>query len=190
MKLRWSKRNRLLAIAASALAIFMVVAMTVGWSGTEVCRRCGRELHYAEWRLGLDGPVVHRVSRNETETPFSKALTPLLESQPCLNEWCFATGGNYTVVFFSKSCAIGHGRHLLQAIRSTNVAAFLQQLGKSAETNSLWRWRDRLLDPEHSRTAAMAVANAEDDRDEGQTWPMAAEAFFREMRGLQPAERR
>lgn len=185
---RWSKRNRLLAIAASVLAIFMVVAMTVGWSGNEVCRRCGRELHYAEWRLGLDGPVVHRVSRKETETPISQALTPLLEGRRCSHDWCFAAGGNYTVVF-SKSCAIGGGRHLWQAVRSTNAAEFLKELGRSKETNSLWRWRDRLLDPKQSLDAVMAIASGEDNREEAQTWPVTAEALFREVRELQPAER-
>jgi hypothetical protein len=185
MASRWSKRNRLLVIAAGALAGFVAVATTVGWSGNEVCRRCGRELHYREWRLGLGGPVVHRVSRNETETPISKVLTPLFEGQRCSHEWCFAAGGNYTVVFFSKSCAIGGGRHLWQAVRSTNVAAFLEELGKSSETNSLWRWRDRLLDPKQSRIAVIAVASSGDDRDEGQAWPVAAEATFQD---LQPTE--
>lgn len=180
-----SKRNRLLVIAAGALAAFLVVALTVGWSGNEVCRRCGRELHYREWRLGLDGPVIRRVARSETETPISKVLTPLVGGQRCSHEWFFAAGGNYTVVFFSKSCAIGPGRHLWRAVQSTNVATFLEELGRSKGTNSLWRWRNRLFDPKQSQDAVIAVAIAEDNRDETLTWAAAAEA---EWISLHPLE--
>lgn len=174
-------------LACSGLAFGLVLTACL-WPGrfaySSVCSLCGLESRNSEIHLGLFETQFAPTQQLETNA-ISNVLLSRRELLNHQHAWVFAAGGGAGI-----KCAIGHGRHLRQAVRSTNVAAFLQQLGKSSETNSLWRWRDRLLDPEQSRDAVMAVANAEDDRDEAQTWPMAAEAIFRELRKLQPAGRR
>jgi hypothetical protein len=177
-------------LACSGLAVGVVLAACV-WPGRygyrSVCSVCGLEQWNSEVRLGPLEVPWGMLSSDETN-----AVSVILMNHPLISghqhDWIFASGSGGGGIWFSKGA--GRGRHLWQAVRSTNAAEFLKELGRSKETNSLWRWRDRLLDPKQSLDAVMAIASGEDNREEAQTWPVAAEAFFREVRELQPAERR
>ena len=169
-------------LTCSGLALGLVLVACV-WPGrfgySSVCSLCGLESRNTEIHFGLFETRFAPTQQLETN-----AMAAVLLNRPELlnhqHTWVFATGGGAGV-----KCAIGHGRHLWQAVHSTTVATFLEVLGSAKETNSLWRWRDRLLDPKQSRTAVSAIEYAGEDRKEAQSWPMAAEATFRE---LQPTE--
>ena len=157
------------------LAVGFVLAVCV-WPGRfgyrSVCSLCGLEVRNTEIHFGLFETGIGKTWAYETNS-----VAAVLMESPSVSghqhAWVFAAGGGAGV-----KCAIGDGRHLWQAVRSTNVAAFLGELARSDVTPSVLRWRDRFLNPKQSRDAMFAVMSAENERGEGEPLVRAAEEEF------------
>lgn len=166
-------------LTACSLAHGFVVALWI-WPGRygqrSVCSRCGLERWESEIHFGQLKTSLGRAFQDETN-----AVSAMLMNHPIISghqhDWIGASGSGGGGIWFSKG--VGPGRHLWQAVRSTNVANFLAELASARDTNSLLVWRDRLLNPRQSQDAWFAILTAENERSGGRTLVEAAEEEFR-----------
>ncbi len=169
-------------LTCCCIAVGLAVAACV-WPGrygaTSVCSRCGLEHWESEIHFGTLKTSLGKISKDRTN-----AVSAMLMNHPMISghqhDWIGAAGSGGGGIWFSKG--VGPGRHLWQAIRSTNVASFLGELASARDANSLLVWRDRLLNPKQSQDAWFAILIAENERASGRTLVEAAEEEFRNSR--------
>lgn len=146
-----------------------------------VCSVCGLEARTSEIHFGEFETQFGLTREYETN-----AIAALLLNHPAIkahqHAWLFAVGGGAGV-----KCALGKGQPLWQTIRSSDsseVVAFLDELVKAGDTISVLHWRDRLLNSQQSRAAALAISLAQNGGNERKNWLMAAEEEFLDSQRL------
>ena len=131
--------------------MIVLAAFWGAFSSLSVCTTCGKLKQTTEWQIPCT-EVTYWEHESVTDTPLSRSLTTTGMVGEREHTWAFATGGGNGVM-----CAIGNGRYLLTAVRSEPIGDFLNAIVRYQDRDRAQWWRNALLDPKRSQSAATTI---------------------------------
>jgi len=136
----------LLAVALVGLVLFGM------FCSNSYCTICGVEQGTLEWQIPFTR-ITYWQNNSLRDTPMSRALNHLALAGSHDHHWLAATGGGNGI-----TCALGPGHHVMSAVHSAQVPAFLQAIEHYQGHEKAQAWVQRLLDPRTSDHAGSLIS--------------------------------